>query len=301
MDAALHPVSPPRAADVSDPTATSFAELWREVTSDPYELPHHRVTLHSFFTGFRYQLARAGKRTIADGRDLLPRFRKLIRPNAICLAGTWTITEPNPYSGLFKVGTRALLIARASVAFNQTDSGHYRSFGMAGKVFPTDDPKQPVHTANFFVIDDNGGTRTEHYVDAEMTTRPGLSINPSSLMNLPLLLAITIAQRLADSSSEQRQLYPLSEARVADRDLVRTPGFMRVVGHPGQRVDACDFRDQLRTRRHKRPLRFDIAVRDTPDEAWKTIGHLAFDRDVVSDTGDHRLHFSHPRWKAQSR
>jgi hypothetical protein len=290
-----------RPAAVPNAGMISFAELWRNVTSDPYELPHHEVTLRSFFAGFSYQLARAGRRIIADQRDLLPRFRKLIRPNAICLAGRWKITQPSPYSGLFCTGAEALLVARASVAFGETESGHYRSFGMAGKLFPTLDPEQPVRTANFFVIDDNGGTKTENYLDAQMTTLPGLSINPSSLRNLPLLIAITVAQRLADTRSETRQLYPLSEIRVADRDLVRTPRFMRVSGKKGQRIAARDFRDQLRTERFKGPIGFDIATRDTKQEPWRTLGSIEFEQDVVSDSGDHRLHFSHPRWKSELR
>jgi hypothetical protein len=298
----------PIAAEVPKPSArraadlSAFADVWREVSSDPYErLPRYSVTLTSFFQGFRYQLARSGARTIANQRDLLPRFRKLIRPNGICLAGTWNITEPSPYSGLFRTGARALLIARASVAFGETESGAYRAFGLAGKVFPTLDPQEPVRTGNFFVIDDNGGTRTEHFVDAPLTTHPGLSLNPSSLKNLPLLLAITIAQRLADVRSELRQLYPLSEVHVADRDLVRTPRFMKVVGRPEQRVRARDFRDQLRAAHFQGPLAFDVAVRDSEKAPWQTLGALKFDRDVVSDSGDHRLHFSHPRWRADSR
>jgi hypothetical protein len=272
--------------------------VWQQVSSDPYStLPQHQVSLKSFFQGFRYQLARAGKRTIENQRDLLPRFRKLIRPNGICLAGTWNITEPSPYSGLFGAGSRALIIVRASVAFGQTESGAYRAFGLAGKVFPTLDRNEPVQTGNFFVIDDNGGTRTEHFVDAPLTTHPGLSINPSSLKSLPLLLAITIAQRMADRHSELRQLYPLSEVRVADRDLVRTPGYMRITGRPEQRVSARDFRDQLRITRVSSPLIFDIALRDAEHDPWRTFGSLKLDRDVVSDSGDHRLHFSHPRSK----
>lgn len=284
-----------------DPSLTTFENVWGAVTSDPYALPHYKVSLASFFRGFSYQLAAAGRRTVADGRDLLPRFRKLIRPNAICLAGTWKITEPNEYSGLFSTGSQALLIARASVAFDRTESGHYRSFGMAGKLFPTTQPRERVRTANFFVIDDNGGTRTEHFVDSELTTQPGLAINPSSLRHLPLLLAITIAQRLTDRHSEMRQLYPISQIGVSDRDLVRTPRFMRIVGRGNQRVAASDFREQLRLSRLKSPLRFDITVRDDKREPWKPIGLLAFDRDVVSDSGDHRLHFSHPRWKSDAR
>lgn len=45
-----------------------------------------------------------------------------------------------------------------------------RSFGFAGKLFPTLDPNEllKVHTANFFLIDDLGGTTANHYTDVAM-------------------------------------------------------------------------------------------------------------------------------------
>jgi hypothetical protein len=279
---------------------SSFADVWRIIKADPYALPDQQVTLAAFFGFLRNRLAEAGKRTISDPRDILPHFQKLIRPNGICLAGQWKITRDTPYSGYFAKGKVAPIIARASVAMRETNQGAYRSFGMAGKLFPgaTRDGSAKVKTANFFVIDNNGGTLARHYVDTEMVTEPSLSWNTSSIRHLPVLVAIAIAQRLADMHPERRQLYPIAEAGVTDPRAVRSPRWMLIRGAAeSPRVVAADFRDELRMARAKGALRFDILVRDTRDQPWTPIGTIDFDDDVVSDGCDHRLHFSHPRWK----
>jgi hypothetical protein len=275
---------------------SSFAAVWKQVQSDPYPLPSNQVTLGSFFAGMRNHMLQAARRTIADERDILPQFRKLIRPNGIALAGTWTITEDSPYTGFFARGSKALLIARASVAFGQTERGHYRSFGMAGKLFPTSDPDKRVRTANFFVIDDNGGTLTPSYLDAELLTRAKLSINPGSLSHLPLLVAITIAQRLADRHSELRQLYPIARVGVSDPQSARAPQLMMIRGETPIRTGAADFREELRVARYDGMLPFGIFVRDDERHPWQRLGRIEFDDDVVSNSCDHRLHFSHPKW-----
>src|SRR5262249_4676671 len=108
---------------------SSFAEVWQQVASDPYtRLPHDRVTLASFYGGFHDYLQDASKRTLWSKADLLPRFDKLVHPNGVCLAGTWSITADTPWSGYFKKGSHALIIVRASDALGQSERGHYRAF-----------------------------------------------------------------------------------------------------------------------------------------------------------------------------
>jgi hypothetical protein len=278
-------------------SGSSFAEVWDQVKSDPYPLPANRVTLASFFAGMRYQLLRSGRRTIADQRDILPQFNKLIRPNGIALAGTWTITEESPYTGFFARGAKGLIIARASVAFGRTERGSYRSFGMAGKLFPTVDRDKRTATANFFVIDDNGGTLTPSYLDAELLTHAKLSINRGSLAHLPLLIAITVAQRIADTHSEVRQLYPIARAGGVDAEDARAPELMMIRADTAARAGAPDFRDELRVALYDgKVLPFGIFVRDDARHAWQRLGRIEFTDDVVSNSCDHRLHFSHPKW-----
>jgi hypothetical protein len=276
---------------------TSFSDVWRQLTSDAYDLPHYRVTLSGLLGAFGRSFVRDARRTLRDERDLLPHSRKLIRANGICLAGEWHITEPGPYTGYFTQGSRGLVIARASVALSQTERGHYRSFGMACKLYPTTDPAEMTKTANFFVIDDNAGTLTEHYLDAAMLNDPELSLNLGAIVHAPLLLTILLGQRLADSHPSARQLYPVAALGVADPAAMRAPKLLRIQGAPGPRVAARDFRDELRVAYHGGCLRFDIHARDDERAPWAYLGHMAFTDDVVSDSGDHRLHFRHPPWR----
>jgi hypothetical protein len=278
-----------------------FEEVWGQVHSDPYTaLPLAKVTLASFFAGFRYRLAAAGRRTVSNQSDLLPHFDKLIRPNGVCMAGSWEIERSTPYTGLLAAGARGLIIARASVAFAETRGGHVRSFGMAGKVYPTRAPEERTRSANFFVIDDNGGTSTRHFQDAELTNKPALSLNPSSLAAAPLLIAIAIAQRIADSNTGTRQLYPLASAGLANPASARAPRYLRVRGKPGARIEADDFRDTLRLGIERGPIEFEIAVRDSLHEGFQPIGSMKLDRAIASESCDHRLHFAHPPWKREA-
>ncbi|MFT3926564.1 MAG: hypothetical protein QM778_28725 [Myxococcales bacterium] len=296
--AVLRPTSSEPCCDpCAEYEGSRFSEVWSQVRSDPYTaLPDDPVTLRRFFRGMHNLLLANGKRTISTPHDLLPRFDKLIRPNGLCLSGSWQIEADTPYTGLLASSAKAFVIARASVAMKETRQGHYRSFGMAGKLFPSSQADQRVPTANFFVIDDNGGTQTEHYMDAAMTTHPALSLNRSSLAALPVLLAIAVSQRLSDSHTGSRQLYPLARAGLKDPKDARSPRFMKIQGEPGARTRCADFRDDLRVSAQQAPLAFAVSVRDDEKQPWWRIGSMRFSECVASDSCDHRLHFSHPRW-----
>jgi hypothetical protein len=155
-----------------------------------------------------------------------------------------------------------------------------------------------VPTANFFLIDDNGGTRLRHYLDAEMTNAPRLSLNPAALLAAPLLAVIALSQRFADDNAGERQLYPLAQVGVSDPSKVKSPRYLKVRGSPGLRANVSDFRDQLRMEINGGRLSFDLSVRDTKDEPWRKLGQMMFTSSSLSDSCDHRLHFTHPRWRS---
>jgi hypothetical protein len=298
---ALHPRTV-----AADPAyqGSSFSNVWSQVESDPYALPHYSVTLASFYGFFRNYLLENSRRTLNDFDDLLPRFNKLLHPNGICLAGTWNITEQNPYTGAFRPGSR-LFIARASTALTRTTSGDYRAFGLAGKVFPTLDPNAVVPTANFVTIEDLGGTLRDHFLDA-LNTNDIIHISTTSefLLNSALALAVVNAFKTADNTTDQsqvliRQLYPLAQSGEADPSTARAPTWLKIVGSSDvPRVDAADFRDELRVRNYPGGLRFDIYIADQGtregDKNWYKIGYIDATEDAVSDSCDHRLHFHHP-------
>jgi len=280
----------------------SFQDVWHEVTSDPlHTLPQNTVTFGKLFT-FRKNLILAdAKRTITERRDIIEPFDKLAHPNGVCLKGLWHIDKANPYSGYFKQNSKALIIARASTALSKTKRGDIRAFGFAGKLFPTTkvDKSNSEHTANFFAIDDLGGTDALHYTDVAMTNEPSVTTTSEVLKNILYALKIAKAFASADDHSDIRQLYEISELGEKDKKNIITPKWIRISARSGQSVDAKDFRDEFSLNKHKK-IFFNIEVASKEinhKKEWQTIGTITFDASVVSNTCDHRLHFHHPVWR----
>ena len=155
------------------------------------------------------------------------------------------------------------------------------------------------HTANFFVVDDLGGTDALHYSDVEMTNEPSVTTTSEVLKNILYALKIAKAFASADDHSGIRQLYEISELGEKNKSNVITPKWIKISARQGQSVDAQDFRDEFVLTNGKKII-FDIAVaskeRDNKKE-WQTIGSITFDASVISNTCDHRLHFHHPVWR----
>jgi len=284
-----------------------FGDVWAQVASDPYsQLPQQTVTVGSFFSGWHNKLTRASKRTLARRDDLLPRFDKLLHPNGLCARGTWRITASTPYTGYFATGAEGLIIGRASAALSATLQGQYRSLGFAGKIFPTLDEDERVKTANFFTIDDLGGTLTDHYLDTGLTNDIiHISVRPSSVFDGPVGVVVAQSFMTADRTFNVaqtliRQLYPVSTIGVDDADNAETPVWLMITGAADvPRVDRADFRDELDINNYPGGLAFEIWAAHIGTRLgwkdWKLIGRIDIDDTVASDSCDHRLHFSHPK------
>lgn len=281
----------------------SFDEVWGAVESDPYEKPYNRVTATRFFGWGVNRLFESAKRTLNDESDLLPRFDKLLHANGICLKGEWVIDRPSRYTGYFEQGSRGLFIGRASVALSETERGNYRSFGIAGKIFPTLDPQEPVKTANFFVIDDLGGTLTPRFLDAPLINEPPVSVNASSILVAPIAAAAAANFSRADANPGLRQVYPISEIGLSDSTDAITPRWMRIRGQDGTaRIEESDFRDELVVSRYPgKKIEFAIEVaaptQGNAEKQWQKVGRIIIEDSVVSDSCDHRLHFAHPKFR----
>jgi hypothetical protein len=214
----------------------SFQDVWQEVTSDQLRtLPQNTVTFGKLFTFTKNIILNDAKRTLADRRDIIEPFDKLAHPNGICLKGIWKIHKENPYSGYFKQHAKALIIARASTALSKTKRGDIRAFGFAGKLFPTTNAKQvnKEPTANFFAIDDLGGTDTLHYTDVAMTNEPSVTTTSEVLKNILYALKIAKAFSDADSHSGIRQLYEISELGEKNKKNIITPKWIKISARSG--------------------------------------------------------------------
>lgn len=285
----MRPSLDPKAQSPLEYKGTSFQHLRSVVWSDPYQgkLPYNLglgpLKLISFFND--------SARNLADKRDLLPYFNKLIHANGICHTGVWEITEDSPYTGYFAKGSKGLILARLSVAGLTLSPWTRRAFGIAGKIFPTMDPNEVVYPANFVTVSHLSGVRTKHVVDIEMSNAPSVGLDP--VVNV----VNRIIFRLMDTRPGWRQLHPISTLGLSSGAEARTPDLMMLkIAEDTPRTYAKDFREELRTKHYAGTgLRFLIFVRNRGESAWNQIGQITFKEDVVSESGDKRLHFWIPR------
>ncbi len=279
----------------------SFNDIWTEVQQDPYTaLPSYSISRGSFTKDGENILERDAKRTLSNDSDLLPRFQKLVHPLGICFAGTWTIDQDSEYTGYFANGSRGLIIVRASEAIGQPLVGDYRSFGIAGKIFPTDNPDDPTpyQTANFFTVDDLGGTKAKSFFDLLKSNEPDASIRLSRLGLLSTLATIAKAFSRADSHAGIRQVYPIAELGLDDPSTAVTPHWLSLRAENTERNGAKDFRDELRLRNFADGIRLGIYVAKSGDKpAWQRLGSIHLTEEALTDSCDHRLHFMHPKTK----
>ncbi|MBC7659578.1 MAG: hypothetical protein H7249_07705 [Chitinophagaceae bacterium] len=296
-------------AKASDYQGATFRDVWSAARENPYSaLPETKVTVGSFYHFLSDKLQQASERTLSDHSDVLPYFNKLLHPNAICFAGTWNITEQTPYSGYFKQNSKGLIILRASAALSEIHRGEKRAFGIAGKIFPTENPdhQEPMKTANFFVIDNLGGTYTPNFLDTELTNDiTNIDFKAANIGQTGILAAAVKAFGFADRVTGRiltvRQLYEISNlGESADAKIV-TPQYIKLQGEAGPRTEYSDFRDDLRLDANNGVIRFDISVAADGSlgkaKNWSKIGYIELTEDSLAEGCDHRVHFHHPEWK----
>jgi len=269
---------------------TTFRYVKDAAFSGPYDeqaLPCHKGLGPSTLLQFINDSAR----NMHDKRDIRPRYDKLIHAHGVCYAGVWEIDQDSPYTGYFAKSAKGLLIARASVAGPLIRQGHKRSFGIAGKIFPTLDPEEWVWPANFVTVSDLSGSRAPYVLDIEMTNYPRVGLSP------PANLINRVIFRLMDTRPGYRQLFPISTLGLKPGERVVTPDLMRLVPATGtRRVDAKDFRDEIRLAHYEGGrLVYDIQVKNFAETVWTRLGSMTFSDDTVSEGSDKRLHFWIPR------
>jgi len=285
------------------PVNNQFQSVWDVVESDKLnELPQESVSYSKLFDGAIDLITQNANRTLTDHSDIIEYFDKLAHPNGVCLKGLWEIDTQNPYSGYFKNGSKALIIARASSAMSETKRGEKRAFGMAGKLFPTTDPLEIQNTpsANFFVIDDLGGTDLEYYTDTKLTNEPDVSFTSTIFTSLAYGYKVATTFSDADINSGIRQLYEISYLGEDKNSTIITPKWIEIEAKKNQtKFGVDDFRDEFQLD-NEESIVFTIAVASREidgEKLWQEIGTISFDASVISTTCDHRLHFHHPRWR----
>ncbi len=296
------------ASSVASSPIFSANDVWSILNEQPYEkenLPTTEVTLASFLSSGVDLLLASAKRTLESEADILPHFDKLLHPNGVCLKGIWTIDAQSSYSGYFKQGSQGIIIARASTTLSNTKRGSLRGFGFAGKIFPTLDGDNQQKTANFFLIDNLGGTYADNYTEVGLTNEPNV-IPTLSFEALSLIQIAQAAQKAfssADVNPGIRQLYPISQLGLGGKKPI-TPKWMKIKGDIKELgSDEEDFRAELSDHLSKNDaLTFGIFVADETDfwgsKKWMPLGNIVFSEAVVSEACDHQLHFHHNKFIA---
>ena len=282
-----------------------FQSIWDEVNSDPLErLPQNKVSYGQLFDGAKDIIFEDASRTLVEHSDIREYYDKLAHPNGVCLKGIWEIDTQNPYSGYFKQGSKALIIARASSALSETKKGDTRAFGLAGKLFATLDPLKTnsENSANFFVIDDLGGTDAEQFTDVTLTNEPKVSFTLAVVKYFLYAAKVSKVFGEVDTNPGIRQLYEISYMGESNTSSAKTPKWMKIELAPHQTlVNGVDFREEFLFDENRRTLAFTISVANSEldgSKVWQEIGTITFDASVVSTTCDHRLHFHHPKFVA---
>lgn len=281
-------IGPEQDKQVFDYAGSSYREVKEAAWSGPYaELPKHKGLRPGTFIQFLNDSAR----NMHDRRDIRQKYDKLIHAHGICFAGTWRIDADSPYSGYFVKGSRGLLIARGSVAGLFTRRGFPRSFGIAGKIFPTFDPEERVWPANFVTVSHLSGSKAPYITDIDMSNGPTVGLDPiANIINRVIF-------RFMDTRPGYRQLFPISTLGLKPDDKVVTPDLMMLkVAEGTPRIDAEDFRDELRLSNYPGgKLVYTINVKNFDEEHWTRLGAIEFTEDVISEGSDKRLHFWIPR------
>ena len=317
----------------SDIKAAIFANPYQKVwgASNEPPLPYYNTTNRSVYAGSLPggqppQFRLAAIRALDSGADLRwgedrKGFRRLVRPNGVCVTGMWEITEDNPYSGYFKKGKRGLAVARISAGKTITLRGIRRSFGIALKLYPTADENHQnlLETANVFLVDDLGGTTAAHILEVELTNAPQVT-GFSRGNEIPILLKEGLVFELVDRMATIRQVYPIAELGKASNEKTNAPEFMRLKACSAHSaIGEEDVRNEILAQifdkgnpEPKRTLGFDISVSDRGKKSgfvffpkgqrrtitnWQTIGKVSFSNGVASYNGDFVIHFRHPTWR----
>lgn len=262
-------------------------------------LPHYEVSFKSLGGLLKNNLDSVSKRTLKDAYDYYPQgFKKLVHANGICLSGTWDITEDTPYTGYFKKASHGLVIARASVALDGTTKNSSRGFGLAIKLFPTQNSNEKIKTSNLFTVDILSGSHSDRFLDVALTNNPPLVLDVNLL---GVFSKIGPAFLAADSSPTYRPISSIAKIGLLENETAAAPIFMRY--RPVNETiknNQSDFRSELsEAMKENGVLKFMIEVSNTTKDrfassGWTPIGVLTFNKTYLSYSCDRRLHFSHP-------
>ena len=202
-------------------------------------------------------------------------------------------------TGLFSGGTSVPAIVRFSGGQDNSvwKEGKNRLFGIAVKLFPTQNKKQKIQTANIFLMSQNG---LEGDSRMGFFSKPEDAVVFSNVIPEPTGFALKLIGNLFkkfDPIAVERPLFAVAEVNQNSQAVKNavTPFKINVraqdFGHQGK--GGGDFRDEIMGYTPGQ-MKFDVSVVLTKDSnEEKEAGVLEVGQPFMSDVCDRELHFHH--------
>lgn len=269
------------------------SQMSRRETSELQVYRNHKLPV--YLPLLDVQLSNDARRTLTDDLDYYPRIEKRIHGNGICFAGLWKVTKLNsPYTGYFASGKTGLFIGRASVTTDKTLRGQSRTFGFAGKIFPTINPNEKVKTANFFAVDYFLGSKVEHFTNTVLSNSPHLYDSIFDV-DVDFIKSALNISKIFERINKQPTFRPVTQiAALGEHNHVRSPRLIKIATHVDTpRINARDFRQELNISNYPRGLKLYVYGGDDNSD-MQLIAVIDLRQSFVSYGCDKQLHFPHP-------
>ena len=292
---------------------TSMAESYQEVEKALFDRPlQHlpQVEGISIQNVIKALIAHRGE-IVADSRSIFiseSDFRsarpKLLHPRGVCSSGTWVIDEDTPFTGLFENGTEVPAIVRFSSGTSKsrkTSEKTERIFGLAVKLFPTQDKTEKVVTTNIITLDQYGfeaSARWSFFFE-DRNQKPVYFSNVAPAKSFIGKTLATFFDRF-DKPNFVRQVYKTAQVNQFNETITnfKSPYEIRFRAfNDVSKIKRDDFRDEILAVNKDEPIQLETWIyRDHLGQAFsKKIGYLILDKSVVSEACDKTLHFHHNR------
>lgn len=245
-------------------------------------------------------ILRDANRTLTEEFDYYERLEKRIHGNGICFLGTWSIYSHDKfYTGYFKKNQKALFVGRVSVTTDNTNTGQKRTFGFAGKIFPTLNPNEIVKTGNFFSVDFLLGSKIRTFTETALSNQPEIISNLVETDWKFVAKALDLGKIFSKANKEPsfRPVSNIAKLGLSENDRFNSPNVivLKTIKDFNFSVEnGMDFREELNLNNYPRGLRILISAGETKEKVTP-IGEINLQRSIVSYGCDRQLHFAHPK------
>jgi hypothetical protein len=237
--------------------------------------------------------------TTTEPSDFKSAENKLLHSRGVCSEASWKITQDTGATGLFEAGTEIPAIVRFSGGTDASvyQEGETRIFGIAVKLFPTQNKKQKIASANIFLMSQGG---LEGDARQGFFSKPDGEVVFSNVIAEPkgfalkmlgklfkLFDPIVISRPLFPAAIMNQYSEPIADPKTPFQINVRAQDF----GHQGK--GGGDFRSEIMGYGANQ-MQFDLSLvmsRDSDEELQA--GVLTLEQPFMSDVCDQELHFHH--------